>query len=44
MVSKLLPQHLLSLGLIEMGQRRASVTPRLLWVCDSDVGGGQGST
>jgi hypothetical protein len=43
-VPKLLPQRLLGLGLVEMGRRRAGVTPSLLWARDGDIRGGQGST
>jgi hypothetical protein len=44
MVPKLLPQRLLGLGLVKMGQRHAGMTPPLLWAHDDDIGGGQGST
>jgi hypothetical protein len=42
MVSKLLPQRLFGLGLVEVGWRRAGVTPLLLWARDDGVQGGQG--
>jgi hypothetical protein len=42
MVSKLLPQRLLGLGLIEM-RRRIDVIPLLLWGRDDDIRGGQDS-
>jgi hypothetical protein len=42
-VPKLLPQHLLGLGLVEMGRRRASVAQLLLRVRDDNVRGGRGS-
>jgi hypothetical protein len=37
MVSKLLPQCLLGLGLVEVGRRRAGVLPLLLRACHSDI-------
>jgi hypothetical protein len=40
-VSKLMPQRLLGLGLVEMSRRRAGVTPLLLRVPDDDIRGGQ---
>jgi hypothetical protein len=43
MVSKLLPQRLLGLGLIEMRRRRIDVIPLLLWGRDDDIRGGQDS-
>jgi hypothetical protein len=42
-VSKFLPQRLLGLGLVEVGQQRAGVTPLLLWARDDGVRGGEGS-
>jgi hypothetical protein len=42
-VSKFLSQCLLRLGLIEVGRRRAGVTPLLLWAHDDGVWGGRGS-
>jgi hypothetical protein len=39
-VSKFLPQRLLGLGLVEVGRRRAGVTPFLLWARDNGVRGG----
>jgi hypothetical protein len=43
-VSELLPQRLLGLGIVEVGRRRAGVLPPLLRACDGDIWGGQGST
>jgi hypothetical protein len=40
-VSELLPQHLLGLGLVEMGWRLVDVTPLLLCARDDGVSGGQ---
>jgi hypothetical protein len=42
-VSKLLPQCLLGLGLVKMGRRRVGVTLLLLWVRDDDIRGGKDS-
>jgi hypothetical protein len=42
-VSKLLPQCLLGLGLIKMGRRCAGVTLLLLWVRDDGIRGGKDS-
>jgi hypothetical protein len=36
-VSKLLPQRLLSLGIVEVGQWHAGVLPLLLWAHDGDI-------
>jgi hypothetical protein len=41
--SKLLPQRLFGLGLVEVGRRCAGVTPLPLWARDNGVRGGQGS-
>jgi hypothetical protein len=41
-VSKILPQRVLGLGLVEVGRRRAGLTPLLLWACDDGVRGRQG--
>jgi hypothetical protein len=43
MVSKLLPQRLLGLGLVEMGWRCTGVTLILLLARDDSVRGGQDS-
>jgi hypothetical protein len=43
MVSKLLLQRLLELGLIEMGRRCAVMNLPLLWAHGSDVRGGMGN-
>jgi hypothetical protein len=40
-VSKLSPQCLLGLGIIEVGRRRAGVLPLLLRAHDGDIWGGQ---
>jgi hypothetical protein len=40
-VSKLLPQRLLGLGLIKVGRRRVGVLPLLLQVRHGDVWGGE---
>jgi hypothetical protein len=42
-VSKRLPQHLLSLGLVEVGRQRAGVLPLLLRARHGDVWGRQAS-
>jgi hypothetical protein len=41
MVSKLLPQRLLGLGLVEVGRWSASLPPLLLWALHGDIWGGE---
>jgi hypothetical protein len=40
-VSKLLPQCLLGLGIVQVGRLRTGVLPLLLGACDGDILGGQ---
>jgi hypothetical protein len=40
-VSKLLPQRLHGLGIVEVDRRRAGVLPLLLWARDGDIWGRQ---